>query len=367
MPLSRRAFLAAGPLALATGPASLSSLARETASLAPQPGAWRAFEVKTTLALPPSQGAQAWVPLPGFADENWIRPGTTTYVTASGRVERRRDPGSGAQMLHVVWPEGEQAPSIEVTSRFAARDRKVDPAALGAAPLAAAERQRYTAATALLPTDGIVRETALAITAGARDEIETARRLYEWVVDNTSRNAATRGCGEGNIAAMLRSGQLSGKCADINALFVGLARASGLPARDLYGIRVAPSAFGYTSLGASSGVITKAQHCRAEVFLSGAGWVPADPADVRKVVLEEPPGQLALADARVVAARAALFGAWEGNWLAYNAAHDVVLPGSQGGSIGFLMYPQAENAGARLDCLDADRFRYSISARPVEI
>ena len=42
------------------------------------------------------------------------------------------------------------------------------------------------------------------------------------------------------------------------------------------------------------------------------GWVPVDPADVRKVALEEPPGNLPLADAgKVDAARHTLFGAWE--------------------------------------------------------
>ncbi len=52
-------------------------------------------------------------------------------------------------------------------------------------------------------------------------------------------------------------------------------------------MRVAPSAFGYKSLGAKNEVITKAQHCRAEIYLDGIGWVATDPADVRKVMLEE--------------------------------------------------------------------------------
>ena len=162
---------------------------------------------------------------------------------------------------------------------------------------------------------------------------------------------------------MLTTGNLGGKCADLNALFVGLVRAAGIPARDLYGVRVAPSIFGYKALGANSETITKAQHCRAEVFLSGYGWVATDPADVRKVVLEEPPGNLAIDDAKVEAARKTLFGAWEGNWLAYNTAHDVPLPGSKGPKIGFLMYPQAESGNTRLDCLDADAFKYTIKSK----
>jgi len=80
--------------------------------------------------------------------------------------------------------------------------------------------------------------------------------------------------------------------------------------------------------------VTHAQHCRAEVFLTGFGWVPVDPADVRKVVLEEPPGHLALDNALVTDARTTLFGAWESNWVAYNDGHDVRLPGSSHRELG---------------------------------
>ena len=80
-----------------------------------------------------------------------------------------------------------------------------------------------------------------------------------------------------------------------------------LPARDVYGIRVAKSELGYKSLGPSTPNITKAQHCRAEVYLREYGWIPVDPADVRKVVLEEPPGNRALDDDLVKSARSRLF------------------------------------------------------------
>ena len=162
---------------------------------------------------------------------------------------------------------------------------------------------------------------------------------------------------------MLETKDLAGKCADLNALYVGLARAAGLPARDVYGIRVAKSDLGYKSLGPSTETVTKAQHCRAEVYLNSYGWVPVDPADVRKVVLEEPPGNRPLDDEMVKKARARLFGSWEMNWMAYNFAHDVTLPGSGGASLGFLMYPQAETADGRLDCLDPDSFKYEITSR----
>ena len=125
---------------------------------------------------------------------------------------------------------------------------------------------------------------------------------------------------------MLETGNLGGKCADLNALYVGLARASGLPARDVYGIRTVKSELGFKCLGPATPTITKAQHCRAEVYLSAFGWVPVDPADVRKVALEEPPGNRPLDDDVVKKARARLFGSWEMNWVAYNFGHDVACP-----------------------------------------
>ncbi len=340
---------------------------QSSALFAPKPGAWRTFEITTALELPASAGpAQAWVPVPAFNGEGWTKPGQTTWKLDGGKASTARDAKSGASMVHVTWAEGAPRRAVEVTSRITARDRAVDIAKPGgAAPLSDGDRKLYTAATELLVLDGIVKETATKIVAGAGSELDKARRIYEWVVDNTFRNAKTRGCGVGDVASMLKTGDLSGKCADLNALYVGLARAAGLASRDIYGIRVAPSQFGYKSLGANSATITKAQHCRAEVFVTGIGWIPVDPADVRKVVLEEPPGNLKLDDAKVKAARAALFGAWETNWLAYNDCHDVVLPGSKGPSVPFLMYPQAETAAGRLDSLDPDAFKYQITAKEV--
>ena len=74
---------------------------------------------------------------------------------------------------------------------------------------------------------------------------------------------------------------------------------------------------------------------------------------------------LAFDDPKVKAARAALFGAWETNWLAYNDGHDIALPGSKGPKIPFLMYPQAETADGRLDSLDPDTFKYTITTRQI--
>src|SRR5262249_5002317 len=257
-------------------------------------------------------------------------------------------------------------PVVTVSTKIRTRDYRVDFGKAGELERPSqAELEHFLRPTKLMPTDGIVKETAAEITKGAKSDLEKARAIYEWIVEHTFRNPKTRGCGTGDIRFMLETKDLGGKCADLNALYVGLARAAGLPARDVYGIRVAKSELGYKSLGPSTENITKAQHCRAEVHLTDYGWVPVDPADVRKVMLEEPPGNLARDDEMVKKARARLFGSWEMNWMAYNYAHDVMLPGSKSRSIGFLMYPQAETETGLLDCLDPDNFKYEISSREV--
>ena len=267
-------------------------------------------------------------------------------------------------MLYARWPEGAMGRELTVTSLVSTRDLTVDlHDRANPAPLSAADRALYLAPTKYIPTDGLVKSTADKIAAGATTDLEKARRIYAWIIANTYRKPSVRGCGLGDITFLLQSGDLGGKCADLNGLAVGLSRASGIPARDLYGVRVAPSRFGYKSLGANSPVISKSQHCRAEVYLADYGWVPMDPADVRKVILEEPPGNLPANDPKVVDARETLFGAWEGNYIVYNDAHDLELPGSQGDPVAFLMYPQAEIGGERLDSLDPATFTYEITAK----
>ena len=98
--------------------------------------------------------------------------------------------------------------------------------------------------------------------AGAKTDVEKARAIYEWIVDNTFRDPKIRGCGRGDIRAMLETGDMGGKCADINALYVGMARAVGLPARHIYGLRIVKSELGYKSLGVNTDKATKGQHCR---------------------------------------------------------------------------------------------------------
>jgi transglutaminase-like putative cysteine protease len=327
---------------------------------------WRTFEVTTRVEVLKADGAtRIWVPAALTRPTSFQRTLTNAYDAGGGSARLIESRSDSLGIVAAEFPASVR-PVLTLTSRIATKDCSADLSSPGNAPKAnRAELQHFLRATKLLPADGIVKETATEITSGARTDLEKARAIYEWIVDNTFRDPKTRGCGLGDIRFMLESRDLGGKCADLNSLYVGLARAAGLPARDAFGIRVAKSELGYKSLGASSENVTKAQHCRAQVYLTDYGWVPVDPADVRKVVLEEPPGNRSLDDDMVKRARTRLFGSWEMNWMAYNFAHDVGLPGSSGPAVGFLMYPQAETGGARLDCLDAENFRYEITSKEI--
>jgi transglutaminase-like putative cysteine protease len=328
---------------------------------------WRAFEVLTRVEVADPVGAvRTWVPVPLTTNTDYFKrdPDTWTGNFKTARAVQYDKYGTG--LVYAEWPAGEKTPVIELKSRFTTRDRQVD---LTRKPDSSIKENKATLdyfrkPSKLIRTDGIVATTSRGIVMGYKSDADKARAIYEWIVDNTFRDPKVKGCGIGDISTMLETGYLGGKCADLNALYVGLARAAGLSARDVYGIRCADSAE-FKSLG-KSGEITGAQHCRAEVYLTGYGWTPVDPADVRKVVLEEnQPEQLPLDDARVKKARAKLFGAWEMNWLPYNYAHDIRLPQSNGPEIGFLMYPQSETANGRKDSLDPKNFKYTITAKEI--
>ena len=367
MSLARRTLLKSVGLATLGAPLAGRAFA-DPVSFAPIPGAARTFELVTRIEIADARGpTRAWVPATAQDYAGWFKAGETRFSGNAAEAALKSDRRSGAKFVEASWGAGAK-PSLEVVSRFSTRDRAVGLAGGGAVEsLSEAERARYLAPTRFVPVDGIVKATSDAIVAraGARTDVEKVRALYEWVVDHTYRDPATPGCGACNVKAMLETGRMGGKCADINPLMVGLSRAAGIPARDIFGVRVGPSRFGYKSLGPVTPVVSKAQHCRAEVYLSGIGWFPVDPADVRKVVLEEPPGHLDLSADKVVAARQTLFGAWETNWLPYNSAQDVRLSGSQGEAIPFLMYPQAEVGGQRLDSLNPDAFHYTLTAREI--
>lgn len=362
---NRRHFLSAAAAAAGSLSLPLAALAQER-QFAPVPGEWRTFDVTTRVDVNLSQGdTRVWLPIPSV-NTDWQRSLESSFAT-NGAATRVTDGREGTGILQVDFAEAVKQPYVELTSRVQTRNRAVDWQQKKPAQLEAADRAYWLQPTVLIPTDGIVKETALKAVGDARTDEEKVRRLYDWVVHNAFREPTTRGCGEGDIKTMLETGNLGGKCADINALFVGLARSVGIPARDVYGVRLAPSAFGYKTLSGNSASLKGSQHCRAEVFLQAHGWVAMDPADVAKVMREETPTWIkTVSDPLVAPVYKGLYGGWEGNWVGFNTAHDVALPGSKLGKLGFLMYPIAEDKQGRFDSYAPDDFKYQITSKEIK-
>ena len=365
---ARRRFLksAAVASAVASIPGlTLAQAADAERQFAPQAGTWRTFDVTTRIDIAAAQGAtRVWLPVPSV-NSGWQQSLDSSF-TSNGTATIVSDGRYGARILYAEFAADTAKPFVELTSRIQTQNRSQDWSKKNVPAESAQALAQWTQGTHLIPVDGIVRDTAKKAVEGARTDVEKAQKLFDWIVQNTFREPKVRGCGEGDIAAMLETGNLGGKCADLNGLFVGLCRSVGLPARDVYGLRIAPSAFGYKELGGIPAKLQGAQHCRAEVYLAGYGWVAMDPADVAKVMRQETTQWIKDPKNPVVApVNKVLFGGWEGNWMAFNNAHDVVLPKSSGAALGFLMYPQAETAAGRLDPYAPDTFKYQISSKEI--
>ncbi|GAB3648176.1 transglutaminase-like domain-containing protein [Ramlibacter alkalitolerans] len=365
--LSRRDFVKTASAALAVGSGPLVHAQEAARRFEPRPAGWRSFEVTTTVTLRDAAGAaDLWLPVPSL-ETPWQRTSDISWTGNASNVRLASDGATGAKVLVARFEGGTPEPRIVLTNRVETQNRGVDwkqPA--NAQPADPADLRHWLAPSELITTDGIVRKVAKQIVLGARDDREKVQRIYDWVIVSSYREPKVRGCGAGDIKAMLESGNLSGKCADINALFVGLCRAAGVPARDIYGVRLVPSAFNYRELGANPASLKGAQHCRAEVYLKAHGWVAMDPADVTKVMRQETAEWIKDPGHPVVTpVRKALFGSWEGNWMGYNTASDVKLPGARQGKLGFFMYPQAETAAGARDPYEPDSFAYQITAREI--
>src|SRR5207245_5610780 len=102
------------------------------------------------------------------------------WCREDGREQERR-----IGIIAAEFPAGVR-PILTVTSRIATKYCAIDLTARGTAPKESrAELEHFLRPTKLLPTDGIVKATASEITKGAKTDVEKARAICAWIVDNT--------------------------------------------------------------------------------------------------------------------------------------------------------------------------------------
>jgi len=292
-------------------------------------------EIAVTIAAPDdSKDVRVWIPYPvsnNTQDISNVRiNGNFTQSGIYGEKE------TGNLALYAEWTSPTKDRAITLTFDATAREliKKDFPATEPAVPV---EIKEYLKSTAFIPTDGKVKEIALSVTKNKKKISEKARAVYQWVVENTVRNPDTKGCGTGEVDIQIV--KRSGKCADISSVFVSIARAAGVPAREVFGLRLGKK---------EEEDMTGGHHCWAEFYVPGYGWVPADPADVRKIMLVD---KLDLKGAQdkidyyfggVEQYRIALARGGRGYYL---------NPRQNDGPLNYFMYPYAEINGKTVDWL----------------
>lgn len=314
-----------------------------------------ASEVSGTITMefdlsgqPADQEAKLWIPYPISDQDQIIRNISVSgdYVESAVYSDRKYS----TPMLYARWEKGTKSKkavlSFAVTRReVVKKDFPKQEAAWNPADYAL-----YLAPTSMGPIDGVVKELAEKIVGDKTTVYDKAKAIYDWICLNMYRDPATKGCGKGDVCALLV--KPGGKCTDIHSVFIALCRAVGVPAREIFGIRQGKKAVEN---------ITTWQHCWAEFYLPGYGWVPVDPADVRKMMLTQ---NLQLEDQKTKDYHDYFWGAWDAYRVKLAVGRDVVLnPAQQGKPLNTFGYPYAEIGGKALDWLDPANFKYTISYR----
>jgi transglutaminase-like putative cysteine protease len=149
------------------------------------PEAWRTFDVTT----------QIWMPTALLNPTPFQKTLANDFKAEGGTAKLVEGGTDSLGIITAEFPSGVM-PVLTVTSRVTTKNFAVDLSAPSKAPKEdPAELKHFLRATKLIPTDGIVRATATEITKDSNTDVEKARAIYEWIVENTTRNPKTRGCG----------------------------------------------------------------------------------------------------------------------------------------------------------------------------
>lgn len=290
------------------------------------------------------QEARLWVPYP-VSDRHQL----VTDINVFGDYAKMAvytDQANSTPILYAEWPK--EAVSRKLTlSFFVERDEIVErnlPEDKGIA-FNSKEFEEYLKPNKLGPIDGEIKKLADEITKGKTTVLSKARAIYDWVCQNTFRDPNTIGCGKGDVCALLK--RPGGKCTDISSIFISLCKAAGIPAREVFSIRLGKK---------PEEDITTYQHCWAEFYLPGYGWVTVDPADVRKAMLVE---KLNWNDEKTKEYVEYFWGGIDPYRVVIAKGRDIVLnPPQAGEPLNTFGYPYAEIGGKALDFYSSKDFMY---------
>ena len=336
--MKRSLPLVAALLVLGCGAAQEDDAAAGVAYAADRPAsgpARREFELDYRATVTAPEGAstvEVWIPLPADDESQEIE---LVALRVPGEVDFRREREFGARMMHVRLDASRRPVEIGYRVRVARREVQRRPGASAGATGGLTKRDpevaKWLEPDARVPLDGRIRSLSARVTEGAASDVEKARAIYDYVVDTMTYSKEGTGWGNGDIYWACDAKR--GNCTDFHALFTGLARAAGIPAKFAIGFPI-PTERGEGEIGG--------YHCWSEFWLDGHGWVPVDASEATKN-----PDK-----------REYFFGAHDENRVELTEGRDLVLsPAQQGDPLNYFVYPYAEADGRPIDGIER-RFRY---------
>jgi transglutaminase-like putative cysteine protease len=284
---------------------------------------WFTFEYRA--AVPSTvvgKSFRLWVPIPHDDDYQRIAnvriESLVPYQVSTDELGNR-----------ILSLESTKTPSITVKFDCMRKEHlRPTGASTGAASLSMAEKARWLAPDRMVPLDDNIRKWAGEVVAAAHahTDLEMARAIYDHVVATVKYDKTGKGWGRGDIYYACDARR--GNCTDFHAIFIGYARAMGIPARFSIGFPI-PTERGQGSIAG--------YHCWAEFYAQGIGWVPIDASEAGK----NP------------SMREYFFGAHDENRVEFTRGRDLKLtPRQAGDPLNYFVYPYAEVDGKPVEDLD---------------
>ncbi len=132
-------------------------------------------------------------------------------------------------------------------------------------------RMRFLSPDILIPLDGAILEEKEKVVKEGMTDLEKARAIYNDIVATMTYDKSGVGWGRGD--AVYACDARAGNCTDFHSLFIGMVRASGIPARFVMGFPL-PEDRGEGEIAG--------YHCWAEFYTDELGWVPVDASEASK-------------------------------------------------------------------------------------
>lgn len=290
-------------------------------------GGERAFFIEERLSLKSilfkTDDLQIWIPVP--SDDEWQTVSDFNLkspFTAKFLIENKY----GNKILYLKpkenTPAGEPQ-EIVISYKIQRKER-------GASEGASNYRKdisRYLTSDSTVPIDGVIKELAVEITRGKTSDLEKAKAIYNYLIDNyTYVRDDPNVCGIGNSFLTLK--YKKGMCTDWHSLFISLARSLGIPAKFEIGFPVP----GDKKEGRIEGY-----HCWAAFYIKGKGWIPIDASEAYKHPDKKD----------------YFFGHIDENRFSVTTGRDLVLENSKNQEpVNFFIYPYVEINGLKSGDMD---------------